>query len=104
VGQAVVSGQLDLLGIDQYEAQLVRSEPRQERAKHAVDHARLPAAGLAGNEQVRAAREITVDRLAIETKPERERQRCARRRQLIEADDAPLCARDFDGDQAGAIR
>ena len=56
--------ELDLLGVDEHQPQLVRRGAQQHAAQHRVDRTGLARAGGARDEQVRHLREVGADRLA----------------------------------------
>ena len=62
VRDRVVVGELDLLGVDEDHAHVVRRRAQQDRREHRVDRARLAGAGRAGDEQVRHLRQVGADR------------------------------------------
>ena len=75
VRDALVVVELDLLGVDEHEPDLVRVGAEQDAREHRVDARRLAGAGGSGDEQVRHLREVRADCLAgdILAEPDRER-------------------------------
>ena len=94
--------ELDLLGVDQHEAHLVRARAQQHAGEHRVDRARLAGARRAGDEQVRHLREVGADRLAGDVLAEPHGQRRPVLGRLLEdvaeSDDPPVQVGDLDAD------
>ena len=73
VRQGVVLLQLDDLGVDHDEAQLIGRKLVKQRSDDGIDADRFAGAGAAGDEQVRHFREVSDDRMAIDILAQRER-------------------------------
>ena len=67
--------ELDLLGVDQHDPDLVRRGPQQDAREHRVDARRLAGAGGAGHQQVRHLGQVGADRAPgdVLAQPHRER-------------------------------
>ena len=64
VRDSVVNIQLDLLRVDEYQLDLVRTRLVEHRYYHAVDTDRLTRTGRTGDQYMRHLRDIEVDRIA----------------------------------------
>ena len=95
--------ELDLLGVDQHEAHLVRRGAEQDAREHRVDARRLSGSGRAGDEQVRHLRQVGPDRPARDVLAQPHRQRRPIRRGVLEhvaeVHDPPARVRDLDPDR-----
>ena len=102
VRDRVVVVELDLLGVDEHHADLVRRGAQQDRGEHRVDRARLAGAGRAGHEQVRHLGQVGADRAARHVLAEPHGERRPVRRRLLEdvaeVDDPPARVRHLDAD------
>ena len=103
VRDRLVVVELDLLGVDEHEAHLVRSGAQQDAGQHRVDAGRLTCAGRAGHEQVRHLGQVGTDRPAADVLAQPHRQRRPVRRRLLqdvaEVDDAPARVGNLDADR-----
>ena len=84
VRDRLVVVELDPLGVDQDHAHLVGARAQEDRGEDRVDAARLARAGRAGDQQVRHAREVGVDGLAVDALAEPDRERARRGRDVAE--------------------
>ena len=103
VRDRVVVVELDLLGVDEHEADLVRRGTQQDRGEHRVHAARLARARGAGHEQVRHLREVGADRAPghVLAEPDRERRPALGRRlhHVAEVHDPAAHVGDLDADR-----
>ena len=103
MGDRLVVVELDLLGVDQHEAQFVRAGAQQDAREHRVDRARLAGAGRARHKQVGHLREVGPDRLARDVLAEPHCQRRPVLRGLLvdvaEAHDLAAGVGDLDPDR-----
>ena len=105
VREPVVLAHLDLLGVDEDQAHLVRRRAHQQRREDAVDAARLAGAGGAGDEQVRRRGEVEEHGLAgdvlADGDVERARAllRLRRHEQVAEGDELTGVVRHLDADR-----
>ncbi len=72
VRDAVVAGQLDALGVDHDDAQIVRGVVEQEAGQDGIDAHRFAGAGGAGDEQVRHVLQVGGDGMPGHILPEGE--------------------------------
>ncbi len=103
VRDRLVVVELDLLGVDQHEADLVRRGAQQDRGEHRVHACGLAGAGGAGDEQVRHLGQVGADRAAGDVLAQPHGQRRPVRRRLLEdvaeVDDPPARVRHLDPDR-----
>ncbi len=95
--------ELDLLGVDEHEPQLVRRRAQQDEREHRVDAARLAGAGGARDQQVRHLGEVGADRAAgdVLAEPDRQRRPAGGRllQHVAEVDDPAAGVGDLDADR-----
>ena len=105
VGQLVVLAHLNLLGIDQDQLHLVRRGAHQQRRDDAVDAARLPCSGGAGDEEVRGGGQVEVHRSTGNVLADRDIERVRRRlglgrgHDVAERDELPGVVRHLHPDR-----
>ena len=66
MGDALVDGQLDPLGVDQHHAHLLGRGAHHDRGDHGVDEGGLARTGLTGHQQVRGLGEVGDDVVALD--------------------------------------
>ncbi len=103
VRDRLVVVELDLLGVDEHEPDLVRRGAQQDRGQHRVDARRLAGAGRAGHQQVRHLGQVGADRAAgdVLAQPHGQRRPVGRRllEDVAEVDDPPARVRHLDADR-----
>jgi hypothetical protein len=104
MGNAVIDGKLQHLGVDHDEPALIGRELIEQAQDHRVDGDRLAGAGGAGDQQMRHARKVDDHRLAADglTEADRELMRAVlvllRGQQFAERDFLAFRIRQLDAD------